>query len=212
MLLATGAIRYVGRNQAELSLYGSPRSVEFRKSCTWHRFISFSIPSYSGGLAIEESNWRPPNILDEVACVAATQLPLGMCVRGPTLSEIRLQVQKLVDESSSAQISTRDSKIPYQDLLNLLCVIMQVSKAEAPGGPLNDQSRLILSLDIDSSSQIAVAKGILEAGGIYWDSTVSFADYLTFSEKFVGFPSRRCLTFETRIYSDDANKQIVALF
>lgn len=183
----------MGHNRARLSLYGPSHVAEFRKTCAWRRFISFSISS-GGDIAIENDDWHPPDVLDEVAGVAAIQLPLDMCVKGPPLSEIQPKVQKLVDESSSAQSLIRDFMIPYQDMLNLLCAIMQVSKADTPGESINDQSRPSLSLDIDRSSQIAVAKGILDVGGIHWGSTVLFADYLAFSEKFVGFPSRRCVT------------------
>lgn len=187
-LLATDTIRNVGHNREMLSLYGPSHVAESRKLCTWRRFFSFSMSS-GGDVAIELDDWRPPTMLDEVARVAATQLPLGMSVKGPPLPEIRPKVQKLVDESSSAQNSTRDFMIPYQDMLNLLCAIMQTSKADAPGESINDQSRPSLSLDDNRSSQIAVAKGILDVGGIRWGLSISFADYLAFSEKFVGLPA-----------------------
>lgn len=201
-LLATDAVRSVGRNRAQLSLYGPSDRAESRKSCTWRRFISFSISS-GGYVAIEDDDWRSPNVLDEVASIAATQLPLGMSIQGPPLSEIRPKVQKLVDESSSAQSTTRDFMIPCQDMLSLLCAILQVSNADTPCEPISDQSWPSLSLDVDKSSQIAVAKGILDVGGIHSGSTVLFADYLAFSEKFVGFPAIRCATIRT---SDDANE------
>lgn len=187
-LLATDASRSVGRNRAQLSLYGSSDRAESRKSCIWRRFIGFSTSS-GGDVAIEDDGWRSPDVLDEVASVAATQLPLGYSVLGPPLSEIRLKMQKLVDDSSSTQSTAREPMITYQDMLSLVCAVLQVSIANTPDEPFSDQAWPSLSLDVDKSSQIAVANGILDVGGIRSGSTVSFADYLAFSEKFVGLPA-----------------------
>lgn len=139
VILATDAVRGIGRNSAQLSLYGPSHTFESRRSCSWRRFASFSISSGGGDVAVEDDDWRPPDVLDEVARVAATQLPLGMAFQVPPLSEVRPKVQMLVDGSSSARSTTRDNTIPYQDMLSLLCAILQVSNANTPGELINDQ-------------------------------------------------------------------------
>lgn len=191
-LLAPSAVRNVGRNRAQLSLYGPSHRAEHEKSCTWRRFVSLSVPS-DGDVGTrddgDKDNWSPPDVLDEVARVAATQLPLGMSMRGPRLSEIRPEVQKLLDEPSCAPTTTRDFMIPYHDILMVLSAVLQVTKADASGESVDDQPWASLSLEVDRTSQMAVAKGILDVGGIHSGSVVSFAHYFAFSEQFVGSPA-----------------------
>ncbi|OAA58009.1 hypothetical protein SPI_06894 [Niveomyces insectorum RCEF 264] len=193
-LLATDAGSHVGRERSPYSIYG--RGLD----CTWYRFIGLSVPCNAEGVndddndddnaAIQSDDWHPPDALDKIAFVAATQLPIDMPMLGPPLSEIRPNVRKLLEDdyrsssSSSAPISAGDFVVPYQDMVELLGAVLQVRKSNTVSWSLGDQSSLSLSVDVDRPAHQIVAEGILGVGGIRAGSAVSFAAYAVLSDTF----------------------------
>lgn len=196
-LLATDAVRNVGRSGARLSLYGMTHTVESRKECCWRRFASLSTSSGSGADASAgakgHDDWRPPDVLDEIARVAACQLPLAMHDKVPTVGEIRPRVQKLVGEPKHANVSIEASAIPFDDMLAVLGAIMQVTTDTTVEPMAGQYSPIIVSSD-DSYARVAAAKAILGVGGIHEGSASSFAKYLVSSEKLVSPPFARAVT------------------
>lgn len=188
-LLATDAGSNVGRVMPQYSIYGHGQDY------MWYRFISLSVPCNADGVndddaAIQSDDWHPPDALDKIAFIAATQLPIDMPIRGPPLSEIRPNVRKLVEDdysiSSSAPISAGDFVIPYRDMVDLLGAVLQVRKSNTVSRFLRDQNSLSLSVDVDRPAHQVVAEGILGVGGIREGSAVSFTAYTALSDKFVG--------------------------
>lgn len=187
-LLATDAEHSVGRNRAGLSLYGPSRTPASRKQCAWRRFVSLAV-SESGAETAPEvvaDDWAPPDFLDEAAQIAATQLPIGMSMKGPSRDEIRSRLQGLDLGQNDIRASLQHLYIPYPDMLALLAGMMHVVKKSA-----SDDAFAVtaswgpMSPNEEEDDYAAAAEAILDIGGIVRGRPIFFKEFFAFSEKFV---------------------------
>jgi hypothetical protein len=189
-LLASRAVRHVGRNRATLSPYegSSPAS---EKRCIWRRFISFASHARdSAGAAAgrDADDWHPPDSLDEVAMVVATQLPLDMKIKIPAYQDIRPKIVKLDDGSAqTSETAVGAGVIPYHEFVALLEAIMRIRHQ---GSAMNESGVKISWPDIDfhgdGDVEDAVALAILKCGGICAEGKdISFEQYAAFCDRFV---------------------------
>lgn len=189
-LLASNASHYVGHNLRQLFLYEPSQNVKSRRICAWRRFFSLSLPigddsDINVDFENKKDEWRLPSELDEVTSLVATQLPLGMCVRGPPLSEIQPRVKKLVNESGHGSNYTQTFVIPYEDMLSILCAMLQVGRTDDTTTSINTHPKASIISDTERQFQTAIAKGILDSRGFNQGSSLLFEDYLEISERFV---------------------------
>lgn len=139
---------------------------------------------------------RPSTVLEEVAHVASTQLPLDYAMRGPRLPEILPHVRKLVNDAECEPVVEADFAIPYKDILCLYGAVLQVHKPDLDSARRNtgleDNRGLGLTTDIDRATHLAVAKQMLAAAGVYdeddgGDSTISYKQYDALWHRLVRF-------------------------
>lgn len=187
-LLATDAVDNVCDGRPRFSVQGPT---------LWYQFASFAARlgdrrrRNNDRNNCNSSGGYHPSVLEQVAFVAANQLPLDMRMRGPPLSAILPRVRKLVDEWECAPVSQDDFAIPFDNMVSLLGAVLQIRKLDSGDTPpttrLAENRGLSMATDIDRSMHISMAKAILAVAGIHEDGCmpVSYVQFETLWTMFV---------------------------
>ncbi|KAF2766282.1 hypothetical protein EJ03DRAFT_182317 [Teratosphaeria nubilosa] len=189
-LLATDTSRDFGRNRATMSLYGASSPLS-EKKCTWRRFVSLASEAQhiaQTAVSDDAEDWRPPDLLEEVAMVVSTQLPLDMETKIPAYQDIQPKIRKLEDENSrTSEAANTSLSIPYQDFVCLLTAIMSIRRREtAVDGSGEEKAWPEIDLDADGDAVSAAVRAILECGGVRVEGKdVNFERYSAFCDRFV---------------------------
>ncbi len=149
------------------------------KETEWNDFLSFAVPSNTP-IFNKDNDWHPQSLLEKVAMIAQSQLPLSPKFAPPSIAEVRPRVQKLINEDHVEPL-TGNFAIPYQDMRALVGAILQVVKDNTRDRQFDeDQQWPSLSSDIDRNVQHAIAKGILNVLGVGENEFLSFDVYSAF--------------------------------